>query len=427
MDYYVKSEGKELRFNLPAGWNVLWHRETPPVPGVADPLADITRALEEPIGSPRLEELAKPGMEVALLFDDLQRPTPVHFVIPQMLNRLNRAGVPDERVWGIGALGTHPVYSRRELEQKVGAEVAARLGNRLVSHDPHSAENVVIGKTRRGTVVEINQHVAFADLIIAVGECMPHPAAGFGGGFKIVMPGVCSYRSVADHHFNWMRHRYSRVNILEGNPWYEEIVDAGRLARLSFKLDCIVNEKKEVVRAFAGDPLAEHQEASKYAASLYYAPLPAMADVTVTAAYPLEIGVQATKALTMAGFCTRSAGTIIWVAPQKQAGPIMPLVKEMASDETANEFHRRLSRGDIPEHLRSFGISYIMQVVFFKEMAEKFKVIHVTEGLSPAQVEMMKFSHAASVQEAIDLAAASTKEANVVIFPAGGNVIPGVR
>jgi len=64
--------------------------------------------------------------------------------------------------------------------------------------------------------------------------------------------------------------------------------------------------------------------------------------------------------------CTRSGGTIIWVAPQKEAGPIMPLVKEMASDETANDFHRRLIRGDIPEALRSFGISYIMQVVYFK-------------------------------------------------------------
>ena len=73
--------------------------------------------------------------------------------------------------------------------------------------------------------------VAFADLVIGAGECMPHPCAGFGGGFKIFMPGVCSYRSVAEHHFTWMRHRKSRVNILDGNPWYEDIVDAGRIGR----------------------------------------------------------------------------------------------------------------------------------------------------------------------------------------------------
>ena len=202
----------------------------------------------------------------------------------------------------------------------MGEEVFSRLQGRIFPHNPHASDNVIIGKTHRGTLVEINPHVAFSDLIIGVGECMPHPVAGFGGGCKIIMPGVCSYRSVADHHFTWMRHRNSRVNSLDGNSFYEEIVDAGRIARLSFKLDFIINEKKEVIRAFAGDPVAEHSEASKFATSLYLVPLQNLADVTITSAFPLEIGVQATKALTMAGFCTRSGGAIIWVAPQKEAG-----------------------------------------------------------------------------------------------------------
>jgi nickel-dependent lactate racemase len=197
---------------------------------------------------------------------------------------------------------------------------------------------------------------------------------------------------VADHHFTWMRHRNSRVNLLDGNSFFEEIVDAGRLSRLAFKLDIIINEKREILRAFAGDPVEEHKEASKFASSLYSITIPKLADVTITSAFPLEIGVQATKSLAMAGFCTRSGGAIIWVAPQKEAGPIMPLIKEMGSSESADDFHRRLIRDDIPDHLKSFGISYIMQVVYFKEWAEKFSVTHVTEGLSPEQVKMMKFS-----------------------------------
>ena len=425
-EHYVLCEAEKLCFSLPEGWKVLSAEDKPFIPGVKDFLAEVKRALDNPIGSPKLEEIAKPGMEVALLFDDLQRPTPVNLVIPEMLNRLNRAGVPDDRVWGVCAIGTHPVYSREELEKKVGPEVSTRLKERLVSHDPHSTENVVIGKTHRGTLVEINPHVAFADLVIAVGECMPHPCAGFGGGFKIVMPGVASYRSVADHHFTWMRHRKSRVNILDENPWYEEIVDAGQIARLTFKIDCIINEKKEIIKAFAGEPFAEHREASRYAAGLYYVPLSKVADVTIIAAYPLEIGVQATKALTMAGFCTRAGGTIIWVAPQKESGSLMPLVRHMSSPETASDFHRRLIRGDIPEDLKSFGISYIMQVVYFKELAEKFNVIHVTEGLTTEVVHMMKFAHATSLPEAIDMAVKNLPRADVAIFPSGGNIIPGI-
>ena len=427
MAKYVNYGNEKLDFSFPKGWNLISNQDKPPIPAVADPVKEIRRALDHPIGSPKIEELARPGMDVVLLFDDLQRPTPAHLALPEILNRLNRAGIPDKRISTVCAMGTHPIPTLEQIEKKIGKEVFSRLQDRISCHDPRAPHNVIIGKTHRGTLVEVNPQVAFSDLIIGVGECMPHPCAGFGGGCKIIMPGVCSYRSVADHHFTWMRHRKSKVNVMDGNSFYEEIVDAGRLSRLAFKLDFIINEKKEVIRAFAGDPVAEHREASRYAASLYLVPLPKMADVTITAAFPMEIGVQSTKALTMAGFCTRSGGAIIWVAPQKEAGPIMPLIKEMGSSESAGDFHRRLIEGNIPDHLKSFGISYIMQVVYFKELAEKFDVVHVTEGLSPEQVKMMKFSYASTIQEAINQISKKMPQADVAVFPSGGNIIPEVR
>ncbi len=427
MNYYVNYEGRKIDFPIPRGWNLISSEDKPPVKGVTDPVQEIKRALDHPIGSAKIEDLARPGMDVTLLFDDLQRPTPVHLALPEILNRLNRAGIPDNRITGICSLGTHPIPTLDQLKTKVGDEVFSRLKGRIFPHDPHSSDNVIVGKTHRGALVEINPHVAFSDLIIGVGECMPHPCAGFGGGYKIIMPGVCSYRSVASHHFTWMRHRSSRVNLLEGNSFFEEIVDAGRLSRLAFKLDFIINEKKEVIKAFAGEPMAEHREACHYSTSLYTIPLTKLADVTITSAFPLEVGVQATKALTMAGFCTRSGGAIIWVAPQKEAGSIMPLVKEMGSSESASDFHRRLIQGDVPDHLKSFGISYIMQVVFFKELAEKFNVVHVTEGFSPEQVKMMKFSYSSNMEEAIGQISKTMPQADVAVFPSGGNIIPEVR
>ncbi len=425
---YVICEGEKLCFALPPGWKVLTAEDRPPVPGVENPLAEIRRALDNPMGSPRLEEIARPGMDVALIFDDLQRPTPAHLAMPEIMNRLNQAGIPDSRITAVCAVGTHPAYNLEEMTTKVGREIVDRLPGRVLSHDPYSSENIVIGKTHRGITVEVNPCVASADLVVGVGECMPHPCAGFGGGYKIIMPGVASYRAVADHHFTWMRHRYSKVNMMEGNGFYEEIVDAGRLARLAFKLDLVINEKKEIIRGFAGETMAEHREAAKFAESLYRVPMPKLADITITSAFPMEVAVQATKALTMAKFCTRSGGTIIWVAPQRQgAAPIMPLVREMASPESASDFHRRLIRGDIPDALRSFGISYIMQIVFFKELAEMFNVIHVTEGLTAEEVGMMKFTHARTLPEAVEMAAGTMTHADVAIFPSGGTVIPGVR
>lgn len=105
----------------------------------------------------------------------------------------------------------------------------------------------------------------------------------------------------------------------------------------------------------------------------------------------------------------------------------MPLVKEMASAESAADFHRRLREGDVPEHLRAFGISYIMQVVYFKEYAERFEVFHVTEGLSAEQVKMMKYEYASSMQEAVNQLSREMPKADVAVLPSGGNVIAEVR
>jgi nickel-dependent lactate racemase len=427
MNSYIYYEGDKLHFSLPGGWVSIVDEDRPPVQGAADPLKEIRHALDNPTGSPRIEELARPGMDAVLLFDDLQRPTPAHLALPEIIDRLNRAGIPDDRITGVCAVGTHPIPTMNQLKIKVGKEVFTRLSSRLFSHDPHSKDNIIIGRTQRGTVVEVNQWVASADLIIGVGECMPHPVSGFGGGCKIIMPGVCSYHSVADHHFTWMRNRNSRVNLLDGNPFYEDSVDAGRLSRLAFKLDLIINEKKEVISAFAGDPVGEHKEASRYAESLYRVSLPKLADVTIASAFPLEMGVQASKALDMAAFCTRAGGAIVWVAPQKEAGPIMPLIREMGSAESSSDFHRRLIEGDVPDHLRSFGISYIMQVVYYKEKSEKFEVFHVTEGLSAEQVAAMRFSYCQDLQEAINRISETMPKADVAILPSGGTIIPAVQ
>jgi lactate racemase len=427
MSYYLNYEGGRLDFSLPSSWNVLTCQDCSSVSVVEDVEKEIARALDNPIGSPPLQELAKPGMDVVVLFDDNQRPTPAYLAFPHMLNRLNKAGIPDERISGVCALGTHPQLTPEQLEKKVGTEAFQRLQGRVNNHDPRSSENILIGRTNRGTMVEVNRLVAQADLILGIGECMPHPYSGFGGGCKIIMPGVSSYRAVADHHYTWMRHRNSKLNLLQGNPFYEDLAEAGRLSRLSFKLDFIMNEKHEVIRAFAGDPVEEHRKASEYAASLYMIPLAKRPDVVITSAAPLEIGVNAMKSLLNASFAVRMGGTIIWVASQKNAGPIMPLVEQMATKENANEYHRRLLRGDVPDHLKNFGISFIMMVVIFKELSEKFTVIHVTEALTKEQVDMMNFTYASNLDEAISATFDKMPTADVAIFPSGGASIPDIQ
>jgi nickel-dependent lactate racemase len=305
--------------------------------------------------------------------------------------------------------------------------VIARLGGRVSIHDAQSSENVFIGKTRRGTAVAVNRQVAEADMVIGIGTCIPHPYSGYGGGCKIFMPGVCSYETISEHHYTWLRNKDSQLNKLEGNPWYDESVEMARLGGLTYKLDFLLNEKNRVIGAFFGDPVAAHRQASEHAMSLYMVNLPRLADIGITSASPLEIGVQATKALLNARLAVRTGGTIIWVASQKQAGPLMALIEQMAEAKSANDYHRKLLRGDIPDSIKPFGISFFMLGVPFKELSEKYRVIHVTEGLTEEQVTRMNFEYAPTLDAAIQNALKDMPRADVTILPSGGTIIPKIQ
>jgi len=427
MDYYLNYSGGRIHFSVPPEWNVLSSSDCAKAPVVGDVAGEVERSLDNPIGMPPLEEFAGPGMKAVLLFDDPQRPTPAAAAIPPLLDRLNRAGIGDDRVRAVCARGTHPAPTQEQLQAKLGPEGMRRLEGRISIHDAQSGDNVLVGRTRFGTAVEINRNVAEADLVIGIGTCIPHPYSGFGGGCKMILPGVCSYQTIGAHHYSWLRNRDSRLNKLEGNPWYEESVEAARLAGLSYKLDFLLDEAARVIGAFFGDPVAEHRQAADRALSLSLVRLPRQADVVITSASPMEIGVQATKALLNSRAAVRSGGTIIWAAAQRQAGPLMALIEQMAAAPSANDYHRRLLNGDIPESLRPFGISFFMLGVPFKELSEKYRVIQVTEGLSREQVTMMQFEYAGTVEEAIRMAREQLPRADVTILPSGGTIIPIVQ
>jgi lactate racemase len=427
MDYYLNHDGGKIHFSIPSEWNVLSASDCAKAPVVEDIVQEIERALDNPIGTPPIEQLARPGMKATVLFDDMQRPTPASLAIPAVLNRLNKAGVPDDRITAICARGTHPAPSPEQLEKKVGKAVLDRLPGRVLIHDSQSAENIFVGRTSRGTEVEINRHVVEADVVIGIGTCMPHPYSGFSGGCKILLPGVASYRTIGEHHYSWLRNKTCKLSVLDGNMWYEEEVEIARLGGLTFKLDFLLNELDQVIRAFAGDPVEEHKEAAKHATSLYQVFLPKQADVVITDAAPLELGVQATKSLLNARLAAKTGGTIIWAAAERQPGPLMSLIEQMAAAKSANEYHRKLLKGDIPDAIKPFGISFFMLGVPFKEISEQYNVVHATEGLSREQVELMNFGYAPTVDAAIELVRKKIPRADVTILPSGGTIIPVVR
>ena len=256
----------ELEIDFPESWDVevaYMHGHNAP------PLNDegIRKAFANPIGSRPIRELAKGKKEVAIVFDDMTRPTPSAVVIPYVLEELAAAGIPDDNIRFISAPGTHGKMNGIELRKKLGEEVMGRF--MVYNHNPY--ENCTpVGFTSRGTPVQINSEFMSCDLKIAIGALVPHPLVGFGGGAKIIVPGVTSMETIlANHVRNGLFSPSTPIGIIEGNAMTQDNNEAARMVGLDVKIDTVINLKREITALFVGDVVAEYEEGVKLAEDHY--------------------------------------------------------------------------------------------------------------------------------------------------------------
>ncbi|TAK36403.1 MAG: DUF2088 domain-containing protein [Chloroflexota bacterium] len=281
-------EDNELELDFPSSWSV---RFCAMRGYTATPLDDvgIRRAFANPIGTKTIKELAAGKSEVVIVFDDMSRPTKVHQIVPHVLEELRAAGVPDKGIRFIVAQGTHGDHTRWDFERKLGFEIVERYP--VYNHNPY--ENCTpVGTTPLGTPVSINAEVMACDLKIGIGAILPHPMAGYGGGAKIVMPGVASIDTIGHNHHMCIwgrspddRHPSLGFNKHAGNIMRADMNEAARLARWDIKIDGMLNGRRDFVALFVGDIVAEHEAAVPIAREHYRTERPGECDVVVCNAY----------------------------------------------------------------------------------------------------------------------------------------------
>jgi nickel-dependent lactate racemase len=282
--------------------------------GVADPRAEIERALSEPLGTKRLSEIAKAGDKVVLVVDDATRATPSYLMVPPVLDELNRAGVEDEDVTIIFGCGSHRAVKPEEMEKLLGEEVLTRV--KAISHDYKSRDHVFLGKTSFGTKVYVNKVFAEADVKVLTGDVGLHYYAGYGGGRKSVLPAVSGAETIQRNHA-MLLHSKARTGILEGNPVHEDMVEAAKLAKVDFILNIVMNSKQELVRAFAGDLEQAFYEGVKLVDEMYKVPIKRRADIVVVSSggHPHDINLfQAYKGVDNALEAVKRGGVIVLAA-----------------------------------------------------------------------------------------------------------------
>jgi nickel-dependent lactate racemase len=279
-----------LKLNFPARWDVHECR----MQGHARPklsAAEIEAALADPKGTGRLADIAAGKKKVAVIFDDISRPTPIGELLPPVLKELAKAGIPDSAIRLVCALGCHGAHTYQDFAAKLGTSIL----NRFPVYNHNVYENCVdVGTTSQGTKLKINAEVMSCDLKIGIGSVITHPQTGFGGGGKIILPGVAEINSIeAYHRLEFAAkdagrgHTVGMGNYAE-NPMLKDFTEAAKLAGLDFKMDCIVNAAGEVCALFCGDPEQEHRAAIQYAVKHYATEAVPQADIVVANTYAKE-------------------------------------------------------------------------------------------------------------------------------------------
>jgi len=278
--WYDKSQ---LELEFPDSWDVHF---LPPNGHDRPKLTpqQIEQAFANPIGTPRIRDLARGKKEVAILFDDITRPTRTYETLPYVLRELEEAGITDTQIRLIAAIGSHGVHDNHALRKKLGQETLERFP--VYQHNPW--ENCVpVGTTSHGTPLAVNREVMSCDLKIGIGCILPHPQVGFGGGGKIILPGVAHIDSIEYFHGKVMESAPQTTG--PGN--YDENVmrfdteEAAKLAGLDMTIDALMNMRGEMTALFVGDPVQEHREAVKLAKQVYATEGISGADIAVTNAF----------------------------------------------------------------------------------------------------------------------------------------------
>ncbi|MDR1046016.1 MAG: nickel-dependent lactate racemase [Candidatus Adiutrix sp.] len=277
----------------------------------------VRRALDRPVASPRLSQLAQGRSNIVLLASDHTRPVPSRIILPLLMEEIRR-GQPDAQVKILISTGCHRASTRQELEAKFGPEVLAE--HAIEMHDCQNSEVVRVGRLPSGAELRLNKTALEADLLIAEGFIEPHFFAGYSGGRKSVFPGVTNFKSVVANHCSaFIAHPRARSGFLDGNPIHEDMVDAARQAGLAFIANVVIDSEKKVIQAFAGHFDQAHRAGAAFLddlAGVRAAP----ADIVITSngGYPLDQNLyQAVKGLSTAEASVKEGGVIIMAA---QAG-----------------------------------------------------------------------------------------------------------
>lgn len=385
------------------------------------PEAETVRlALDSPIASERLENLAKGKRTALVITSDHTRPVPSRIIMPQILERLRR-GQPDIAVTILVATGFHRATTKAELIAKLGREIVER--EHIVIHDSSDETSLVeAGTLPSGGKFIVNRLATESDLVVAEGFIEPHFFAGFSGGRKSILPGIVSRETVlANHCAEFIDSPYARAGNLENNPVHRDMLYAAKTAKLAFIVNVVIDQRKRIVHAVAGHFEQAHLSGCEWLNRFCRVTVP-VSDIVITSngGHPLDQNVyQAVKGMTAAEAVCRPGGVII-------------MVGSCTDGHGGESFHRNLAEAKSPRKLlekvrgvprdRTEPDQWEFQIL--ARILETHTVILVTRHCDHTLLRGMHLETASTLNEAVDDARRiAGRSARIAVIPDGVSVI----
>jgi len=378
-------------------------------------------AMAAPIASAPLYELAAGKKTCTIIISDHTRPVPSRHIIPFMLEELRR-GSPDIQITLLVATGFHRPTSTQELVGKLGQDIVDH--ERIIIHDSRdAASNVKIGVLPSGADCVIDRLAAETELLVAEGFIEPHFFAGFSGGRKSVLPGVCDQVTVLGNHCSkFIASPNARTGVLDGNPLHEDMLAAAKMAKLAYIVNVIIDEEKKVAAAFAGDPVEAHRRGCDMLLGYCQVKPERRGDIVISSngGYPLDQNIyQSVKGLTAAEAAAAE-------------GAVLIMVSSCSDGHGGESFYKALHECESPETLtqqilatpqdKTLADQWEFQIL--ARILCKHHVIYVTDPAQRSTIEEMKMEWAPSVDEALAQARKIKGEgAYLVVIPNGISVM----
>ena len=376
-------------------------------------------ALEHPVGSPRLRTLAEGKRKIVIVTSDHTRAVPSKITLPLLLKEI-RSGNPDADITILIATGLHRPTTEEEQRRMFGDEIVDH--EKIAINNAFAPEQFVeLCTLPSGAVFQVNRLAAECDLLVTEGFVEPHFFAGFSGGRKSILPGICSERTVNENHsYKAVSHPRSNSGMLKDNPIHADMLCAAKAVNVQFIFNVALDGEKKIVAAWAGDLEKAHEAGVAFIRQWSQCPV-VTGDIVVTSngGYPLDQNLyQSPKAMATAEACAGEDGVIIMCCSCCD-GMGGAHFGQLIQRGTPDEIDRYLS--SIPPE-KTIPEQWCTQVCV--RVLRKHPVILVTTFLSHDEVRKANMIPASTPDEALEIAyRLKGEQASVVVIPDGVSVL----